>query len=62
MNRINKLEVYYHDARVGTMALYQNRLALFEYDNDWIADGFSIRHQVCWKLPTGFLILIMISL
>ena len=25
MNRINKLEVYYHDARVGTMALYQNR-------------------------------------
>ena len=42
MNRINKLEVYYHDARVGTMALYQNRLAVFEYDNDWIADGFSI--------------------
>lgn len=42
MNRINKLEVYYHDVRVGTMALYQNRLALFEYDNDWIADGFSI--------------------
>ena len=35
MNRINKLEVYYHDARVGTMALYQNRLAVFEYDNDW---------------------------
>lgn len=42
MNRINKLEVYYHDVRVGTMALYQNRLTLFEYDNDWIADGFSI--------------------
>lgn len=42
MNRINKLEVYYHDVRVGTMALYQNCLALFEYDNDWIADGFSI--------------------
>ena len=52
MNRINKLEVYYHDARVGTMALYQNRLAVFEYDNDWIADGFSIswrKRYLCLK-------------
>lgn len=42
MNRLNKLEVFYHERNVGTMALYQNRLAAFEYDKDWLADGFSI--------------------
>lgn len=42
MNRVNKLEVFYHESRVGTMALYQNRLAAFEYDKDWLIDGFSI--------------------
>ena len=42
MSRLNKLEVFYHKRRVGTMALYQNRLAAFEYDRDWLADGFSI--------------------
>ncbi len=42
MHRINKLDVFYHDRLVGTMALYQKRLAAFEYSDDWIADGFSI--------------------
>ncbi|MDE7247151.1 MAG: type II toxin-antitoxin system HipA family toxin [Lachnospiraceae bacterium] len=42
MNRLNKLDVFYHDRPVGTLALYQNRLAAFEYDSDWIMDGFSI--------------------
>ncbi len=42
MGRLNKLDVYYHDFRVGTMALYQNRLATFEYDSNWITEGFSI--------------------
>ncbi len=42
MNRVNKLEIFYHESRVGTMALYQNRLAAFEYDKDWLIDGFSI--------------------
>lgn len=42
MDRLNKLDVFYHDRPVGTMALYQNRLAAFEYDGDWIKDGFSI--------------------
>lgn len=42
MHRIKKLEVFYHDRLVGTMALYQNRLAAFEYAADWLADGFSI--------------------
>lgn len=42
MNRLNKLDVFYHDRPVGTLALHQNRLAAFEYDSDWITDGFSI--------------------
>lgn len=42
MNRLNKLDVFYHDRPVGTLALYQNRLTAFEYDSDWITDGFSI--------------------
>ncbi|MBP3476992.1 MAG: type II toxin-antitoxin system HipA family toxin [Lachnospiraceae bacterium] len=42
MDRLNKLDVYYHSLHVGTMALYQNRLAAFEYDSDWLIDGFSI--------------------
>jgi serine/threonine-protein kinase HipA len=42
MNRLTKLDVFYHDRRVGTMALYQKRLAAFEYDRAWLADGFSV--------------------
>ena len=42
MNRLNKLEVFYHERLVGTIALYQNRLAAFEYDSNWLANGFSI--------------------
>lgn len=37
VNRLNKLEVFYHERSVGTMALYQNRLAAFEYDKDILA-------------------------
>ena len=42
MRRINELGVFYHDRPVGTMALYENRLAAFEYDREWLNDGFSI--------------------
>lgn len=42
MDRLNRLDVFYHDRPVGIMALYQNRLAAFEYDSDWLADGFSL--------------------
>lgn len=42
MDRINKLFVRYNGKLVGTMALYKNTLAAFEYDKDWLADGFSI--------------------
>lgn len=42
MDRVNKLEVFYHERKVGTMALYKNIYAAFEYDAGWIAEGFSI--------------------
>lgn len=42
MDKLSRLDVFYHDRPVGTMALYQNRLAAFEYDSDWLADGFSL--------------------
>lgn len=42
MHRPNKIDVFYHDRQVGTMALYENRLAAFEYDGEWLRDGFSI--------------------
>ncbi len=42
MDRLNKLDVYYQNRRVGTMALYKNVLAAFEYDKDWLYEGFSI--------------------
>ncbi len=42
MHRLNKIDVFYHDRRVGTMALYENRLAAFEYDGEWLQDGFPI--------------------
>lgn len=38
MDRLNRLDVFYHNRPVGTMALYQNRLVAFEYDSDWIKD------------------------
>lgn len=42
MKKTERLNVKYHDRKVGTMALYKGRLAAFEYDRDWLVDGFSI--------------------
>lgn len=42
MDRLNKLDVFYHDRLVGTMALYQRRLAAFAYSEEWLREGFSI--------------------
>ena len=50
MDRLNKLDVYYHDRKVGTMALYQNRLAAFAYSDEWLQEGFSISP---FSLPFG---------
>lgn len=42
MDRINRLDVFYHDLPVGTLALHQNRQAAFAYADTWLAGGFSI--------------------
>lgn len=42
MDRINKLDVFYRERLVGTMALYERCLAAFEYSDAWLADGFPI--------------------
>lgn len=42
MKRVNNLDVFYHERKVGTMALYKNLYAAFEYDAEWLLDGFSI--------------------
>lgn len=43
MKRIDRLDVSYHDRRVGQLSLTpDNRLCVFEYDRHWLAEGFSI--------------------
>ncbi len=42
MDKIKKLNVFYHENKVGTLALYKSKLAAFEYDNDWLKNGFAI--------------------
>jgi serine/threonine-protein kinase HipA len=42
MNSIKQLQVFYHQQKVGTLALYKDYLTAFEYDKEWIANGFPI--------------------
>ena len=42
MEKINRLSVFYHERKVGTLALHKNNLIAFEYEKEWIADDFSI--------------------
>lgn len=43
MKRIDTLQVKYHQMNVGTLSLsVDNKLCAFEYDKNWLADGFSI--------------------
>ena len=42
MDRIRQLNVFYHERKVGTLALYKERLAAFEYDKEWIESGFPV--------------------
>ena len=62
MNLINKLYVIIDDRKVGTLTMTPDgNLCAFEYDKDWIADGFSIsplelplKQQVFVAKPTPF--------
>ncbi len=42
MNFPNKLSVTYHKQRVGTLSMTPNSVCAFEYDKQWLAEGFSI--------------------
>ena len=42
MNGIKKLNVYYHDRLVGTLAELKTKETAFEYDDTWLTDGFPI--------------------
>ena len=43
MKTTDKLTVRYRGCNVGTLTLTpDNRLCAFQYDNDWLVDGFSI--------------------
>lgn len=42
MDRINHLDVCYHEKKVGTLALYQKHLSAFAYEQEWLETGFPI--------------------
>lgn len=42
MNKIKSLNVTLGDRRVGTLAVATNHLIAFEYEEEWIRNGFSI--------------------
>ena len=42
MNKIKSLQVFYNEKKVGTLALMKNNIVAFEYDNEWLNNGFSI--------------------
>lgn len=39
---VQSVSVTYHGRKVGTLSMGNQHVCLFEYDKDWIADGFSI--------------------
>ena len=42
METYKSLDVFYRGRKVGTLALYQRWLGAFQYDAQWLKDGFSI--------------------
>jgi len=42
MDKVRQLFVSYKNRKVGTLALHQDYFVAFEYDKEWLIDGFSI--------------------
>ena len=42
MKKIKSLQVFFNEKKVGTLALMKNNIVAFEYDNEWLNNGFSI--------------------
>ena len=43
MRQNNALQVYYDERLVGTLAMTADHKAAFQYDDEWLENGFSIR-------------------
>lgn len=41
-NNLQYLDVYFEERLLGKLALLQNKLVAFEYNEQWLIDGFSI--------------------
>ena len=42
MTNLQSVSVIYHNRKVGTLSMGNKDVCQFEYDKDWLADGFSI--------------------
>ncbi len=42
MRQNNALQVYYDERLVGTLAMTADHKAAFQYDDEWLENGFSI--------------------
>ena len=42
MKEINKLDVFFNDTKVGTLVETEDHKIAFQYDNNWLINGFSI--------------------
>lgn len=42
MENIKSLDVFYNEIKVGTLASLPNSIVAFQYDEDWVQNGFSI--------------------
>lgn len=42
MRNVDRLDVFYHQRKIGTLALMDRHLVAFEYADSWLAEGFSI--------------------
>ena len=42
IDNVLSLNVLYHGVKVGTLTCSNRRVCIFEYDKEWLANGFSI--------------------
>ena len=42
IKNVQAVSVMYHGRKVGTLSMGNRSNCQFEYDNDWLSDGFSI--------------------
>ncbi len=55
---VNKLEVFANKKKVGTLALSKSKHVIFQYDANWIENGFSLNP---FKLPLSDMVFVSTS-